>query len=184
MERKDLFTGCFLLVFAALAFLGTYTFPETMIWGFAATEQPYTASASTWPRILACALMVLAVCLLGREFFRLKWGKVHETREKTPFGEDAARLAANKKRSLVFICLVFMYLLLLQYLGFSLAILFLGAACAMTLETGSFGKGKSLFAAVSLSVIIVVLFTKVMYLPLPRGTGIFRRFTEWLLFSL
>ena len=73
-------------------------------------------------------------------------------------------------------------MLLLNPLGFPLATLLFGAGCILALDMGKMKKSVGLAWSTGISVIIVVLFCRILYLPLPRGMGFIRELSHWIIF--
>lgn len=164
-----------LIALAAGIFIASLRLPQVNIWSVPGPDSPYQAEAGTWPCLVCAAL--IALCLLQ---ILLK------TLSKKPAAprqaQGAHRPMRVNSRALAFIAVLVAYMLLLVPLGFPLATLLMGMGTVLVLDTGSFGKGKSLVIVSLISAGIMALFSKLLYLPLPRGLGIFRDFTQWLIF--
>ncbi len=120
-----------------------------------------------WPKIVLGLIFVLGVLV--------SVGTLRQINKEKSWGEPLIVLDKSKARLFSAIGLVAAYLLLIQVVGFILTtppfmILFM-------LLLGERHKGWMLSVSIGMTAIIVILFTKAMYVPLPRGMGIFRQFT-------
>jgi len=96
-------------------------------------------------------------------------------REKA-WGESLMAIDRGKVRFLAAIGLSIAYLVLLPVLGFiAITPVFM---IAFMLLLGEKSKGWILGVSIAMTAIIVVLFTKAMYVPLPRGVWLFREFSQ------
>ena len=120
-----------------------------------------------WPRILLVVMMVLSVFTAAVTAMQVKKG------EAAPGFQ--ARFDIHTLRLFAAIFLIVFYLIGMRYFGFLALTPFVMVAFMVLL--GEKSKAWMGFLAVVLPFVIVILFTKVMYVPLPRGTGIFRTFS-------
>lgn len=120
-----------------------------------------------WPKIVLGSIFVLGAIV--------SVGTVRQINKEKSWGEPLITFDRSKARLFSAIGLIVGYLILIQVLGFILTtppfmILFM-------LLLGEKHKGWMLSVSVGMTAIIVILFTKAMYVPLPRGIGFFRQFT-------
>ncbi|MDI6725878.1 MAG: tripartite tricarboxylate transporter TctB family protein [Smithellaceae bacterium] len=119
-----------------------------------------------WPRMLLVGIMIICVSLLVE--YLIKRGRMTETMKP--------RLDLRQLRFLIAVGLITAYLLLLPLVGFIIITpLFM---IAFMYLLGEPSKAWILGVSLVLTAIIVVLFTKAMYVPLPRGQGIFLQFSQ------
>jgi hypothetical protein len=120
-----------------------------------------------WPRFLLGSLILLSgivsVGLIRRIAIEKAWG------------ESLMTMDRGKVRFFAAIGLSVAYLALLPVLGF-IAITPAFMIAFMVL-LGEKSKGWILGVSIAMTAIIVVLFTKAMYVPLPRGVWLFREFS-------
>jgi putative tricarboxylic transport membrane protein len=124
---------------------------------------------SYWPKFLLICMMALSF-LVAVDAFR-------ERRKKSPEKEETSRADGGKVRFLFAIGFIVFYLILMQKLGFILLTPFFMIAFMYLL-----GERKKIWifsVAIGMTVIIVFAFTKAMYVPLPRGQGIFLKFSQF-----
>lgn len=173
------------MIIALAAWITSYYFPEASIWAGGATDRPYQASAGTWPRIVAVALFSLcAILIFVHKFIPEDWLKKDDSEcdfECAP--EEEIVVSSKAKQNTIRFLIVFAaYMLLLNPLGFPLATLLFGAGCILALDMGKMKKSVGLAWSTGISVIIVVLFCRILYLPLPRGMGFIRELSHWIIF--
>lgn len=185
MKNKDVIIGLILMVIAAAAWGASYYFPETAIWSGGAEDRPYQANAGTWPRVVGIALFVLSFLLiLANKFFPYLLVPVQEKQlaEDVAAKEKVEDNQASRRHAMYFLAVFLLYLVLIVPLGFPLSTLLFGAACILCLDMGKMSVGKGLMWSTGVSCIIIVLFCRILYLPLPRGMGIFRDLTLMVIF--
>ncbi|MFA5026587.1 MAG: tripartite tricarboxylate transporter TctB family protein [Candidatus Methylomirabilota bacterium] len=122
-----------------------------------------TMGPSFWPRIVLGCLIVL-VGLASVDTLRAL-----ETRQA--WGQSLATMDRGKLRFFAAIA----YLALLPVLGFILTTP--AFMIAFMLLLGEKSVGWILGVSIAMTAVIVVLFTKAMYVPLPRGEWLFRQFS-------
>jgi putative tricarboxylic transport membrane protein len=120
-----------------------------------------------WPTIVLAALMVLGVIVSVAKARKI-------TREKA-WGEKLLTVDRDKLRFFSAVGLIVAYLILIKILGFILTtppfmVLFM-------ILLGEKSKGWMSSVSIGMTAIIVILFTKAMYVPLPRGVWLFRDFS-------
>jgi putative tricarboxylic transport membrane protein len=120
-----------------------------------------------WPRFILICLMILSVVVSVGAIRRLG-------REKA-WGESLMTMDRGKVRFFSAIGLIVVYLFLLEVTGFVITTpVFM---IAFMLLLGEKSKGWIIGVSLAMTGIIVVLFTKAMYVPLPRGVWLFREFS-------
>lgn len=120
-----------------------------------------------WPRLLLGALLLLSVIVSA--------GTIRKIARQKAWGESLLTMDRGKVRFFAAIGLGAGYLILLPVLGFiAITPVFM---IAFMLLLGEKSKGWILGVSVAMTAIIVILFTKAMYVPLPRGVGLFREFS-------
>lgn len=118
-----------------------------------------------WPRILIFGIFVFNLADL---FIK---SRIIEKNKKKTTDTDKENLLYKKQLYLI-IVLISIYIFGLNYVGFLLASLFFQWTFLWILEYRK--KLKLIFFPIVLTFLIYVIFTKIMYVPLPRGIGIFR----------
>jgi putative tricarboxylic transport membrane protein len=130
-------------------------------------SSPYTSLGGMfWPRILLWGILLLSACLLGITCFL--------RRLATTAVEGAEGVGRGKyPKTVVYVFFAcFGYFLLLDMIGFIFAtLLFL---CAMLLILGIRSKRKVAIFSITTVAIFWLVFVKLLLVPLPRGSGIFR----------
>lgn len=173
------------MVIAVAAWIASFYFPETAIWSGGAADRPYQANAGTWPRLVAIVLFALSfILILANKLFPdfMAPKKEKEVIEKLEKEETPPQTASSKRHALSFLAVFLLYLVLIVPLGFPISTLLFGAACILCLDMGKMSIGKGLVWSTGVSCLIIFLFCRVLYLPLPRGMGFFRDLTLMVIF--
>jgi len=154
------------LILAIFLFFYTYTFP---------TFQQYAlADASFWPRIvLALLIFVAAMAFIESLQKYLKAKKTASAEEKEKGGRSFAISKGTRQLIYAFV-LLFIYVLLgLPYMGFLLST-FLYLMLFMLLA-GNRKPVQYILFPILICIISVYVFGQILYVPLPRGVGIFQQ---------
>ena len=172
-KKSDLIISGLLIVFLVFAYLRTYFFSKMATWGLSVNNNGANLTPSTWPRIVLIVLILLTLLLIVKTVMECRVICESETTKISKNG---------LKNGAVFLALVFVYLFSMEYLGFLISTLMLGVLIVafMGKTELKFWKGTSL--TVMISILIVLSFTRFLYLPLPRGQWIFRKISEFVLF--
>ena len=154
------------LIFSVLIFLGS-----AVLYWVTGTFEGHDAygklGPAYWPRFLLGCLMVLGAFVSICTIVRI-------SREKA-WDESLMTLDPGKVRFFVAIALIVFYLILLKILGFIIMTpLFM---IAFMVLLGEKSRGWMIGISLGMTASIVVLFTKAMYVPLPRGEWLFRSFS-------
>jgi uncharacterized membrane protein len=152
------------LVFSGLIFLvSLILFGVT--WTF--RGQDAEMGPTFWPRFLLVCLIVLSGMV--------SVGMIRKIAKEKAWGESLMTMDRGRVRFFAAIAIIIAYLFLLKILGFIIATpLFM---IAFMLLLGEKSKGWIIGVSFGMTAVIVVLFTKAMYVPLPRGVWLFREFS-------
>lgn len=155
------------IAISTVVFLGSlYLFFETF--GFEGHQVYGKLGPAYWPRFLLICLMVLSF-LVAVDAFR-------ERKRSLPEKEESRRLDSGKVRFLLAVVLIVLYFLLLGVAGFiTVTPLFL---IAFMVLLGERSKIWILGVSIGITILIVLAFTRAMYVPLPRGQWIFLEFSH------
>lgn len=150
-----------LLIFAAALVLfwetGSFAKPDTLM------------GPSFWPRLVLGALIVLTGIA--------SVGTMRKVARSQAAAEPWLALDRGKIRFFAALGLGAAYLLLMPWLGFILSTpLFM---IAFMLLLGEQSKGWMAGVSIVMTAVIIILFTKAMYVPLPRGQWLFRQISLW-----
>lgn len=121
-----------------------------------------------WPEFLLICLMVLSF-LVAVDAFR-------ERKKADPEKKEGSKFDGGKLRLLLAIGFIVLYFFLMKVFGFIAITPFFLIAFMYLL-----GERKRIWMisiSIGMTVLIVYVFTKAMYVPLPRGTGIFLDFSH------
>jgi membrane protein implicated in regulation of membrane protease activity len=146
------------------------------------TPDPGKMGAGVWPQLL---LGVLAFLLLINIYHVIKKYKhrKHEEKEAADAEKIKAPMSALIKKIIWHKLLwgsVFLlaYSLIQDYIGFLLStVVFVFSYMGLLSERR---LRVRIVASIVITIVIYLLFTRVLQVPLPRGTGIFREFALWL----
>lgn len=136
-----------------------------------AFSPPGQLGPAFWPKV--SLMLLMAGCLIkAGELFR-------ERKQKIVLEEKASLLPpVNLRRLIIMVGLVIFSVIGMDLLGFLLAnFLFLIFFMAVT---GVKKKSSLLFISLFGTILLLYLFVKIVYLPLPRGQGIFNDLTIYL----
>jgi len=131
------------------------------------TLQDAQMGPAFWPRfLLGCLILLSGIVSVGM---------IRRIAKEKAWGESLMTMDRGKVRFFAAIGLCVAYLILLPVLGF-IAITPVFMIAFMVL-LGEKSKGWILGVSIAMTGIIVVMFTKAMYVPLPRGVWLFREFS-------
>ena len=156
------------LVFSLLIFVGAlFLYWVTLGFSGASVMQGGQMGPSFWPRFLLGAILLFSGVV--------SLGIIRKIAKEKAWGESLMTLDRGKVRFFVAIGLSVAYLILLPVLGF-IAITPVFMIAFMVL-LGEKSWGWIIGVSMAMTAIIVILFTKAMYVPLPRGVGLLREFS-------
>lgn len=121
-----------------------------------------------WPKFILICLMILSF-LIAVDAFRAR--KTSDG-EKSP---EAMKSAGSRIRFFLVLIMIIAYLVLLNIIGFIMLTPFFLIAFMILLGEKSWPWMIGL--SIGMTVIILLAFTQAMYVPLPRGIGIFHKFS-------
>lgn len=156
------------LVFSVLIFLGALLlFWITLGFDEGTAMQGARVGPAFWPRVLLGFILLLSAIV--------SVGTIRRIAREKAWRETLLTLDRGKVRFFTALGLSVSYLLLLPVLGFIIMTpLFM---IAFMLLLGEKSKGWILGVSIVMTAVIVLLFTKAMYVPLPRGGWLFREFS-------
>ncbi len=156
------------IIISVVIFLGSlYLYFESM--KFEGLDVYGKLGPAYWPKFLLICMMALSL-LVAVDAFR-------ERKKKSSEKEETSKVDSGKVRFLFAIGFIVLYLILMQKLGFILLTPFFMIAFMYLL--GERNKIWIFSVSIGITVIIVFAFTKAMYVPLPRGQGIFLKFSQF-----
>ena len=156
------------LIFSLLIFVGSLLlYWVTGSFATASVLQGGQMGPAFWPRFILGSIILLSGIV--------SVGMIHKIVKEKAWGESLLTMDRGKVRFFAAIGLCVAYLALLPVLGFiAVTPLFM---IAFMLLLGEKSKGYIIGVSIAMTGIIVVLFTKAMYVPLPRGVWLFREFS-------
>ena len=156
------------IIISAVVFFGSlYLYFESM--KFEGLDVYGKLGPAYWPKFLLICLMALSF-LVAVDAIRAR-KKGHSEKEET------SKVDSGKLRFLVAIGFIVLYLILMKSFGF--IILTPPFMIAFMYLLGEKNKIWLFGVSIGITVIIVFAFTKAMYVPLPRGQGIFLKFSQF-----
>ena len=156
---KALFKGE--IVISLITFIGAlYLYHETNKFGF--IDLYGGLGPAFWPKVLLVLLMAFSAGVAINVYRKVKKGLLPAA---------AVTLDSGKIQLFSAMGLIVLYILLMKIIGFLVLTPFVMIAFMYLL--GEKSKGWIFTIPFVLTLGIVLLFTKVMYVPLPRGIGIF-----------
>jgi putative tricarboxylic transport membrane protein len=124
-----------------------------------------------WPILVLSAAALISAFLLFSSILKFRKGKENEEPEETLSPEDLA--SRKKQRNIVIFCAVvtLVYIFAMQAIGFALATLLYVLAFVFVL--GERRKSVLIISPVLVTALILVVFSKFIAMPLPKGIGFF-----------
>lgn len=160
MKAKD--KGEFIIPIILIA-LSIYLYLNTYTFKFSTYQK---ANPQMWPRGILVLLILISLILIGKMLF----SKSHEGAE-----EEKLKPEVRWSSMLGGVFILFLYLFLMQYLGYIISTL-LFTFCAMLMLRNR-SKFQLFVVPIVITTFIFIVFTYGMYIPLPKGVGIFRDFS-------
>ncbi|MEW6672722.1 MAG: tripartite tricarboxylate transporter TctB family protein [Thermodesulfobacteriota bacterium] len=156
------------LIFSILIFLASLVlYWVTGSFGGRTVLQGAQMGPAFWPRFILGALILLSGIV--------SVGTIRKIIKDKAWGESLMTMDAGKLRFFAAVGLGVAYLTLLPIVGFIAITPFFMIAFMLLL--GEKSKGWIIGVSVAMTAVIVVMFTKAMYVPLPRGVWLFREFS-------
>lgn len=156
------------IIISAVIFFGSlYLYFESM--QFEGLAVYGKLGPSYWPKFLL-------VCLIGLSFL-VAVDAFREKKKRSSEKVETSKVDSGNVRFLFAIGFIVLYLILMQVFGFILLTPFFMIAFMVLL--GERSKIWIFSVAIGITFIIVFAFTKAMYVPLPRGQGIFLKFSQF-----
>lgn len=154
------------LLFSALVFVVSL-FLFWVTGSFSGQESYGKLGPAFWPQIiLVCLAFMSGIVSIGT---------IKKLSREKGWGESLVTMDRSKVRFFAAIGLIVVYIFLLNIMGFIIMTPLFMAAFMILL--GEKSKGWMIGVSIGLTAIIVILFTKAMYVPLPRGVWLFREFS-------
>ena len=121
-----------------------------------------------WPKFILIAMMTLSLWV-GVDVFRARKKSAGEKKS------EAVKSAGSRIRFFSVLTLIIAYLILINIIGFvALTPFFL---IAFMILLGEKSWLWMVVLSVGMTILIMLAFTQAMYVPLPRGIGIFHKFS-------
>ena len=160
MKGKD--KGEFVIPILLIA-LSIFLFINTSTFQFTTYEK---ASPRMWPRGILILLVLTSLILVGKLLF-----------ERSKEGAERERTEPKIKTGMMVkgILVLFLYMFLMQYLGYILSTLFFTAAAMLML--GNRNKLQLFVVPTLTTAFIFAVFTHAMYISMPKGVWVFRAFS-------
>ncbi len=145
-----LLTGCVLFYYASL-------FPHS--------RRGDQVGPALWPKMILSLIIILSTVLLIQQVVRLIKTKGQQKEQQTPLEKEGSRML------LLSIMLSLFYGFGVSYAGFLLSIFLFQILFLLILKVKK--MHILVLYPICLTGVIYAIFIKVLYIPLPRGTGIF-----------
>ena len=156
------------LIFSLLILVGSLVlYWVTGTFGTGTVLQGAQMGPAFWPRFILGAIILLTGIV--------SVGTIKKISSEKAWGESLMTMDRGKVRFFAAIGLGVAYLTLLPILGF-IAITPIFMILFMLL-LGEKSKGWIISVSFAMTAVIVIMFTKAMYVPLPRGVWLFREFS-------
>jgi putative tricarboxylic transport membrane protein len=131
-----------------------------------------------WPILILSMAALMSAFLLLSSILQFRKGKGNEEPEETLSPEELA--GRKKQRNIVILCAVVTlgYLFAMQGIGFALATFLY--VLAFILVLGERRKSVLIVSPVVVTALILVVFSKLIAMPLPKGMGFFADLSRFL----
>ena len=167
------------MVFVIIFYILTYYFPKVSTWGGIQETTRYSPTAATWPRIVLAVIFLLSLILLISDLL----GKpLPEKDFCEPDLEEGENQNKDFKKAGIFMGLVFAYLYFMDIIGFPLATIFFGFLFVFFMRDRNLKLWKGCLVTLGIGLVIVFSFSRFLYLPLPKGMGIFRDLSNFIIY--
>lgn len=153
-DKGEFIIPIILIVLSIILYANTYTFKFTTY---------HQASPKMWPRGILVLLVLASLILMGKLLFLKLEGGAAE-REEKPKIKWTTMLGG--------VLILFLYIFFMKYLGYILCTLAF-TICAM-LMLGNRSRLQLFVVPIIITAFVFFVFTYAMYIPLPKGVGIFR----------
>ena len=164
-KRGEFILGVVLLVVFVVFFIEAQRIPA----GFMVESVQREVGADFWPKLLLCLLIILTAALNVQLLVTRK--RSDKTATQDSDGEK------EHWRSWLFLVLAIVIYVSIQYLvGFLIASLFL--VIVSTYILGYRRKWPSAIMGLSVTLLFVLVFGRFLFVPLPKGVGIFRTISQ------
>ena len=172
-KNSDFFAGIILFLFVLLAFAQTFYFPDVLTW----SDKPQgliTPTPATWPRIVLSILLFLTGLLLFSGISATPADTRTEGRKKIP--------PRKLRQTLYLVALLLVYLAAMPTIGFATGTFLLGVVFSLVIGRQELKIWKGIAINLAISLGVVITFSRLLYLPFPKGISIFRIFSELLMY--
>jgi len=127
-----------------------------------------------WPILVLSAATLLSIILLISNFMKY-------LKEKTPSGaatspEAQRDVRSRRKKFALSVILLLIYIVVMPWIGFGLSTLIY--VLAFILVLGERRKLVLIFSPILVTVLMVLIFSKFIAIPFPKGVGIFAAFSR------
>ena len=127
-----------------------------------------------WPMLSLGAAVLLSLCWLIVTLGKFSKARGNAVEEPAPEA-NAAALSRRKKVALSIICL-FVYIVIMPWIGFILSTLFFIPVFALSLEERR--KEVLIISPFLITAITILVFAKFITIPFPKGVSIFAEFSR------
>ncbi len=129
-----------------------------------------------WPILILSTASLLSIILLVSTLIKYLNEKKKTSVEVSVSKETLVDLKNRRKKFVLSVILLFIYVLIMPWIGFVLATLLYLLAFILALEERR--KYVLAISPILVTALIVIIFTKVIVIPFPRGVGIFAAFSR------
>jgi len=129
-----------------------------------------------WPILILSTASLLSIILLVSTLIKYLNEKKKTSVEVSVSKEALVDLKNRRRKFVLSVILLFIYVLIMPWIGFVLATLLYLLAFILALEERR--KYVLAISPILVTALIVIIFTKVIVIPFPRGVGIFAAFSR------
>jgi putative tricarboxylic transport membrane protein len=129
-----------------------------------------------WPILILSTASLLSIILLVSTLIKYLNEKKKTSVEVSVSKEALVDLKNRRRKFVLSVILLFIYVLIMPWIGFVLATLLYVLAFILALEERR--KYVLAMSPILVTALIVIIFTKFIVIPFPRGVGIFAAFSR------
>lgn len=124
-----------------------------------------------WPILVLAMALILSGLLLGTSFYKYQKGKRKLLAAPSPPGEGAADLKNRRKKFVLTVIFLLLYILIMPWIGFVASTAIYVFVFIFALEERR--KFVLAISPILVTAMVVIIFVKFLSIPLPKGAGIF-----------
>ena len=168
MKRDEIIVNLVIIAFFIFMLINSLKLHEIRRFG--------EVGSGFWPILILSTASLLSIILLVSTLIKYLNEKKKTSVEVSVSKEALVDLKNRRRKFVLSVILLFIYVLIMPWIGFVLATLLYLLAFILALEERR--KYVLAISPILVTALIVIIFTKVIVIPFPRGVGIFAAFSR------